>query len=571
MKKKFKTILSLSLFSTVLIGSVSAFTKVHFTVYDEYSFSKIESPLTHNQNLGYLDSKISNSLITQPLVTDIIFSQYYTEENFKSLDISKLSNFSFYKYKDERNANLQNKNPNNLKQQNICNCINEENIQKDIFYSFKKVFNDNQKISLSLNSSSIKYTANKLSFNYVLNVKKLEEPMPFSFNNISFFVPQGNNFDITFKTNNQPISVNLKGNNIYWSVSNVNVLINDKPINEFKTFFTFNSQINSYSIPYQFTKNKYEKIIKNSINNPTNDETDSKKQIYESIKKNKELSLNTISLLSKVFKQLEKNSNVSTFLSDLSNDFIEYLVKMEILPEVFQEIIISLLKNEKSVSEIIDTYKEEISDFLIQFVSPEYKKIINKKFLITWLIPNLLKNNPLAKHLLNYIVPDEFVSLVEKLLIILANSSIKPLDFIKIILESDELNNFMSKNNELVKYIPVINLLEAIFSNQNQILLKVLSDNKKLLFDIVVNMLPVEYNIQQSFFSQVFNTLFNWHKKFSSIVSHELITLSEIVNFYFLYAMLFIKVWTWNEINYFSWQLIHFSFKTIYLIITIMN
>ena len=571
MKKKFKTILSLSLFSTVLMGSTPAFVERYSTTSDAYVLPKIESSPTHNQNLGYLDSKISDYLSTQPLVTDVVFSQYHTQQNFKSLDIGELSNFSFYKYKDERNVNLQNKNPNNLKQQNIGNYINEKNIQKDIFYSFQKAFNDNQKISITLNSSSITYIANKLSFNYGLSVKKLEDPIPFSFNNISFFVPQGNNFDITFKTNNQPISVNLKGNNIYWSVSNVNVLINDKPINEFKTFFTFNSQINSYSIPYQFTKNKYEKIIKNSINNPTNDETDSKKQIYESIKKNKELSLNTISLLSKVFKQLEKNLNVSTFLSDLSNDFIEYLVKMEILPEVFQEIIISLLKNEKSVSEIIDTYKEEISDFLIQFVSPEYKKIINKKFLITWLIPNLLKNNPLAKHLLNYIVPDEFVSLVEKLLIILANSSIKPLDFIKIILESDELNNFMSKNNELVKYIPVINLLEAIFSNQNQTLLKVLSDNKKLLFDIVVNMLPVEYNIQQSFFSQVFNTLFNWHKKFSSIVSHELITLSEIVNFYFLYAMLFIKVWTWNEINYFSWQLIHFSFKTIYLIITIMN
>ena len=208
MKKKFKTILSLSLFSTMMLGSVSAFVGGYYITSNTYVLPRIESSPIHNQNLGYLDSKISNSLSAQPLVTDIAPNLYY---NKKSFDISKLSNLSFCKYKEKRNMNLQN----NLKQQNIRNYINEENIQKDIFCSFKKVFDDNQNIRLTLNYENIKYDDNKLSFNYILNVKKIYDPISFSFNNISFFIPQGNNFDIIFKVKNQPISVNLSGNNIY--------------------------------------------------------------------------------------------------------------------------------------------------------------------------------------------------------------------------------------------------------------------------------------------------------------------------------------------------------------------
>ena len=538
MKKKFKTILALSLSSAVLVGSVSTFVGVYYTASNDnvYVSPRIDSSPTYDQDLGYLDSKISDSLSVQPLITNVVSNQYGAQQSFKSVDISEISNISFYKYKDEDNVDSKKKDPKNLESQNISDSINEENLQKDIFYSFQKAFNDNQKIRLTLSSDSIKYADNKLSFNYVLNVKKLDAPISFSFNNISFLVPQGNNFDITFKVDSQPISLKISGSNIYWSVSNVDILINGKSINELKTVLTFNSQINSYSIPYQFTnlttENDYKETIKDTSNKSAIDVTSLKQQIYNHIQKNKDLSFTTIDLLSKIFKKLENNPSVSNFLSDLSSDFANYLVKIELLPEGSEPIITSFLKNEKTTTEIIDTYKDKISDIVIEFLPTEYKSLINKEILTTYIIPSLLNNDPSITSLINDFVPSEFAPLVNKILTILSNSSTKPLDFIKSILESDELSSFMNTDDELAKYKPVINLLKALFANQNQTVLKVLTNNKKILVDII-NMLMTGPNGQQGSSSQILKMFITDNSNFNETNLLELfkLTLSPLATF----------------------------------------
>lgn len=531
MKKKFKTILSLSLSSVVLLGSVSALVGVYYSASSDnvYVSPKIDSSPTYISDTGYLDSKISSPIETQPNITNVVSNQYGLAQSYKSAQksITDVSNISFYKYGADNTT---------ISAKSISDNITSENLQKDIFYSFEQAFYDNRNIQLTLSSSDISYDNNNLSFNYVLNIKKSDAAIDFRFNNISFFIPEGTNFDVTFTVQNQPILVNIKGNYVYWSVSNVDVLINGVSINKFNTVLTFNSQNDSYAIPYQFTnlstEDDYNEVSNNSSNIPDIDIASLKEQVYQHIEKYKNLSLSAIGLISNILNELTSDPTVANFLGDISTDVASFLVQLGLIPDGSQTIITDFLKNQNSVKSIISNNASEISDIIMQYLPIEFTSLMNKDVLTSYIIPKLLDGDQTVISIINDVVPSQYAPLVSSLLNLITSDTTKPFDMIQSILESSELTTLISSSQELSKYQPVIDLLKTFFENQNQTVLKVIVDNKDLLVELI-NMLIGGNAQSQSSTSTLFSMFITNNSNFneSNLLSLIKNTLAPLASF----------------------------------------
>lgn len=530
MNKKLKTILSLSLTSAVLVGGVSSIAAIYLSASanNVYTSPDINRTPTYVTRQCYLDSKISDPIQSDPQISPIVSNEYNVSQSFvdvnrKLSNLQDNTNLSFYRIGDDNST---------IEAIDISGNLTAENFEKDIFSTIKTSHLNNQEIDIILSSKNISYVDNKLSFEYKLDIKKGEDPISFAFNNISFYIPKGTEFNITFKVDNQPVNVSLQKNNMYWSVDNVDVLINDESINKLKANMTFNSFSKSYSVPYLFTNvssdDDYKQITDISKEATINEEL-LQKQIYDHIQKNKSIAFDVIDLLDVVLKELGTNPTLTNFLKNISSDLANFLVKLELLPEGSQNLIIEALSNDKTLKDIIKDNDSAIADIVISFLPEEFSSIVNKDVLVSWAIPGLLNKDPVFSKLIDELVPSEFVPLVNSVLKLLLDDNAKPLDLIQTLINSTEFNDLVTSNEFIAKYQSLIDLLKVFINNKDQSVLKTVADNKNAIVDILKTLL----GNSSSSYDKIFNMLITNNKNLTEGNIQNLITktLSPLVTF----------------------------------------
>lgn len=375
LKNKFLSLISVG--AAASIGSVSATTLTDSIKQNLQLDNNNDKSDENNENNDVPNSVIE--LSSNKTSTDIVNGAPIITEDLKII-------------KANENNKTQNKDDylnNSFSVKTYEQIVSSRGLKKDLMFYLNSLWKSNgKKVAMSFVSEPIVNVSQDYSRNVNLHVKvKLVNLLPsittFNFNDFSFdLAPNGSGY-FEIRIDNIPfnLTINSYNNRFFLGVKFQSVIFNCYNNNDVKVSsyisndFSFTSKNFSYIFLNEFSgltnQLNYRQVYDNQIfniyrNKLTNQEIAN--NISSFAQEQQKLIVASLRAASNIFETLSTNPSIQEFLKSSGESVAYLLTQLKIIPAELQGLVSDLIKNDKTVIEVIQANRNTIEKFATLFL-----------------------------------------------------------------------------------------------------------------------------------------------------------------------------------------------------------